>query len=400
MKAPRPVGVLRLLAPLLGRARRRRGGPLVPMIWRRRVQARPGTRGRAARPVIVAPAHHWSLNLILVWPARTAARTAPMRTIETRMQEIFRAGREAGAGEARRLACLVERLWLHSGKPGTPAPAISSAATVAEPASSLPALSVGHDTQSAPPRRAGQPVPVAAQAGGVSRLWPRARMIAARATLSAPAPGASAPPAREAAAGPASVGAAGPDGRSSRLAGQERALRPPRAGPVRAWHEFPAPRPPAGRDAAASFPLRTPTGPLRRGAEAPSGRPRAERSRSSPPRTTFVWRKGETGGESVATAPVHSTAYRTSRTELVWRRPPADPARGETGAAEGGSTSVAAPNPVFVRADRPAMSTASAPTAPSPAPAALQPAEMSRLVDEVVRRLDRIGRDERLRRGI
>jgi hypothetical protein len=30
----------------------------------------------------------------------------------------------------------------------------------------------------------------------------------------------------------------------------------------------------------------------------------------------------------------------------------------------------------------------------------MQPADMSRLVDEVVRRLDRIGRDERMRRGI
>jgi hypothetical protein len=30
----------------------------------------------------------------------------------------------------------------------------------------------------------------------------------------------------------------------------------------------------------------------------------------------------------------------------------------------------------------------------------MQPAEISRLVDEVVRRLDRIGRDERMRRGI
>jgi hypothetical protein len=30
----------------------------------------------------------------------------------------------------------------------------------------------------------------------------------------------------------------------------------------------------------------------------------------------------------------------------------------------------------------------------------MQPAEMSRLVEEVVRRLERIGRDERMRRGI
>jgi hypothetical protein len=43
---------------------------------------------------------------------------------------------------------------------------------------------------------------------------------------------------------------------------------------------------------------------------------------------------------------------------------------------------------------------AAPPPATAPAPAAIQPAEMSRLVDEVVRRLDRIGRDERMRRGI
>jgi hypothetical protein len=30
----------------------------------------------------------------------------------------------------------------------------------------------------------------------------------------------------------------------------------------------------------------------------------------------------------------------------------------------------------------------------------MPPVEMGRLVDEVVRRLDRIGRDERLRRGL
>jgi len=82
----------------------------------------------------------------------------------------------------------------------------------------------------------------------------------------------------------------------------------------------------------------------------------------------------------------------------VWRRPAPDPARHEPRASHQSSASAAWRGDGEIRADLPAP-----PVRPSPAaaaPAAIQPAEMNRLVDEVVRRLDRIGRDERLRRGI
>jgi len=126
-------------------------------------------------------------------------------------------------------------------------------------------------------------------------------------------------------------------------------------------------------------------------------RAKANEDRPPRPRAALIWRRGEEGGARFGAAPIHSTTHRTSRTELVWRRPPAGPERDEASAAPG-AASAAAHGEVFVRADRPASPPVSAPAAA--APSALAPAEMGRLVDEVVRRLERIGRDERLRRGI
>jgi len=129
MRPPRPLGRIRLLTPILGRGRRRRrGGPLVPMIWRRRLRASAAPPQKAIRPVLFAPTYAFSLTQI--WPAGTAARAEKMRgletrSFETRLRETFRAGRDLGAGEASRLVMLVERLWLHSVKTSPPGAVVS-----------------------------------------------------------------------------------------------------------------------------------------------------------------------------------------------------------------------------------------------------------------------------------
>ena len=396
MKTPRPLGVLRLLAPMLGRGRRRwRGGPLVPMIWRRRARARPAPGEKQARPTSIFRTYAFNLNLI--WPARTAAPAAPTRILETRTHEIVRAGRDAGARETRRLVALVERLRLRPDKAGTPGAASSPAAPAREPMPRPPATDTRPDAPHASPHRDGPPAQPSMRAGGAPRLWPRVRK-AARTALPAPAGGAPAHLTPDAApAGPASAVRAAAGGPHTRPAGRARTQPPSRAGAMRIFHESRMVGLPSG-DSAAPIPTRMLAGTLRRHEEARAGGARAEESRPSRPRAPLVWRSGEAQDQSAGAAPAYSTAHRISRTELVWRRPPAGPARDEAGSAPGAASASAAHSDVFVRADRPAASHPSAPAAP--APAALPPAEMGRLVDEVVRRLERIGRDERLRRGI
>ena len=80
--------------------------------------------------------------------------------------------------------------------------------------------------------------------------------------------------------------------------------------------------------------------------------------------------------------------------ELVWRRPAPDEATAEGRAVSESVSPRAMPTPASWRGE--AQAGASRPAAA----AAIPPVEMGRLVDEVVRRLDRIGRDERLRRGL
>jgi hypothetical protein len=144
-------------------------------------------------------------------------------------------------------------------------------------------------------------------------------------------------------------------------------------------------------------PLRAPSVMAWRGAA------RAEGSESpaaggSPParsRTALAWRSEAASRENEAASPVHANG-RKSATELVWRRPAAGTGQTEAGSSHGARA--VTPSQPEIRADRSATYVPPAP--PAPAPAAIQPAEMNRLVDEVVRRLDRLGRDERMRRGI
>jgi len=123
--------------------------------------------------------------------------------------------------------------------------------------------------------------------------------------------------------------------------------------------------------------------------------PEAALRRTLRPRAPLIWGKEAEASEAFA-APLLSGSGRSGSTKLIWRRPPAGTVRGEVGSPDAPETA-AWRRETEVRADRP-MTPPPLPT--TPAPAAIQPAEMSRLVDEVVRRLDRIGRDERMRRGI
>jgi hypothetical protein len=121
-------------------------------------------------------------------------------------------------------------------------------------------------------------------------------------------------------------------------------------------------------------------------------------ARRSPPRPALVWRGEGRGMDGIAAAPFYPRAYPKAAAELVWRRPAPGSAPDQAGIFGGAAAAGARPGEIHVRADRPAMASAPAPAAP--APSVLQPMEINRLVDEVVRRLDRIGRDERMRRGV
>jgi hypothetical protein len=175
MKIRRPIGIIRPLAPILGRGRRRwRGGPLVPMIWRRRLRARPAPqRPSAVRPVQVTQINRFTLNFIrpertappplprtridhvnlafarptrttdrplplapinhfnltLVWPERTAARLAPLSRLERAVPQFQGAGAGEGTGqpEAGRLMTLIEHMWLSSAAADAGKPADASA---------------------------------------------------------------------------------------------------------------------------------------------------------------------------------------------------------------------------------------------------------------------------------
>lgn len=98
-------------------------------------------------------------------------------------------------------------------------------------------------------------------------------------------------------------------------------------------------------------------------------------------RSIMVWR-----GPAPAGAPPPR-----ARTGLVWRDPVADGMRGEAMAAGGAASPPGRGADALVQSRQ----------APAPPPAVATPApDVGRLVDEVVRRIERIGRDERLRRGL
>lgn len=108
------------------------------------------------------------------------------------------------------------------------------------------------------------------------------------------------------------------------------------------------------------------------------------------PGSALTWR-GPTTGKIPSGIPGARRARSSTAPALVWRN--AEPARQSAELA----TTVQGPSPV---APSPAV-VADAPAAPvRPAGAAVPAPDMARLVDEVVRRLERIGRDERMRRGL
>ena len=341
MKRVRPIGAIRLLAPILGRARRRwRGGPLAPMIWRRRPCAQPASAPqKPAAPLAIAHSH--IVNLTLVWPAGIAARAAPLRQVERTLRERFSAGREPG-----RLVTLVERLWLHPGEAGSRAMAAPLPASTSQPA---------HRRQDAP---------------GISR--PRDGRTALDFVT-------------------ASRDAETPVAKVLRVPAQPlRKPRPMRAGALRQGKA-----PPAAETRLSRAPAPT----AWRVAAAPADSQPAASRLPSRPSAPLVWRKDEAGVESPVATRRQGHAERMPGAEIVWRRPPPAPARNGDGAAHDAAAYAPGRSDSYARAYRPSSPAYAAPSAP-PQAAAIQPAEMSRLVDEVVRRLDRIGRDERMRRGI
>jgi hypothetical protein len=302
-------------------------------------------------------AHTHILTLTLIWPAGTAARAAPRRRIETTIRERVRAGRRGERGEAGRLRSLVERLWLRATENGSRADAGPGRQAASQLVLQSPQVEGSQDSPDASFPTEGAPQPVAPPEP------PRTERRAARLSRH-PAP------------------------------------RPGRLGPVQAG----AIRHGAVKLAASEAPT-TSVAPARpraandRGETGVRGRsPSPESSRPPLPRAALVWRKAVVDGESLAATHRHRGAFGVSGSERVWRRPAAATVRDATGGAEGGATTVVARDDGYVRA---APSVAPTPVAPAAPPAAaMPPAEMSRLVDEVVRRLERIGRDERLRRGL
>ena len=112
------------------------------------------------------------------------------------------------------------------------------------------------------------------------------------------------------------------------------------------------------------------------------------------PAAALVWRQKSARGETAPPSAALTYASPSRPTELVWRRPaPVEPGSETACDARAASRAARRRRPAAWRGETRAG--ASAPAAPT----ALQPVEMGRLVDEVVRRLDRIGRDERMRRG-
>lgn len=345
MMPRRPLGVLRLLSPILGRALRRRRGPSAPMIWRRSRRAGPAPQpAPAVRTTILAP--RCTLNLKLVWPAGTAARTGPIGGQEVRTQNVTRETGADGARETHRLTTLVERVWLHSGK------AVSSSARDAAPArpAASPAGSPAAETQPRQGAATLSPTPLLwarPQAGPVAQLPGRAAMRAGATGLP---------------------------------------RRVPMTAPAAARGEVKVGAPPAAR---------APAEILWRSVSPEAGTARAQSGPRRAP-AALVWRDGTGGGNAAPAMPAFAGGSGRPRADLIWRRPAPNPAietgNGPTSASpRGPATAEPWRGETRIRADR---------AQPAAAPAAMLPAEMNRLVDEVVRRLDRIARGERLRRGL
>lgn len=371
MRPRPPIGIVRPLVPILGRIRRSRRGGLAQMIWRRgRKRARPPFAARAARPL--ASSFHYSINLALTWPSLGTPRTPGEWKLERILRERLRAKSpsplQPGAGQ-RRLPASVERL--RRSRRGA-----MTAGNVDSRGATGPALSRAVATT--PPRRGGARV----EPGGEGPIG-RARRRSPVDGIFAGRPSAARSSARQGI----------PSGSGARTDGD------------------PAPRLPRGRqtggDAGATVArmarqARTvamrPERGVRAGLPPPAGRtgrpPRSDVGTATRHRPSqLVWRDllAPQAERSRATLDARASGPRRARAELVWRDPAAAERQGEPL-----FESRISPPPVRdVEAAGPAR-TAAAPVSAAPIPAP----DVGRLVDEVVRRLERIGRDERLRRGL
>lgn len=342
MRPRRPLGVVRPLVPMLGRARCGRYGRSAPMIWRRdRRRAPAALSARAARPLSVSL--HYAINLTLT-PPSFARGTTVERSFASLVREVVHpgpAGRLGPAGATRRLPAAIERSlqW----RDRTRTAALPRTGAVAE-------------------GRA--PEPRAARAFGPRRLAAPALPLTGRSAALLPAAAARPSRSRE----PASSADGG-----TRLAWrQDAAVAAGGAALLPGW---------VGRDWSA---------PVRRRRSAPL--PSEVEATRRRPHSFLVWREPippaeprHGGGE-----PRRERRSRREAPDLVWR----DPVRSESGRGP-----MAQPEPLFP-ARRSAETSAPAAAAAAPVPAAAPGPDVGRLVDEVVRRLERIGRDERLRRGL
>jgi hypothetical protein len=349
------------------------------------------------------------------------AQTAAMRSIAARAGSPGQSGRTSYAGvEAAPLSW--RRARIAAMRAGFPAPAVDSAPGRPDDAAAPGEVSSGARGLASTERQAmrfgflvwkddGVPARKGEAASHPARSAPRLppRMTADAARSAPPAPQESGPPLSASAATAA---------RRRARAGKE-SPREPRGGAARLWKQ-PAAALAAGQAAMPSLrsqEARRPA-PEAWGAASDPGRPVPEASgtasgarsavagarqgiapaRGSRPRAALVWRGEGRAMDGIAAAPFHARAYSKAAAELVWRRTAPGSAPDQAGIFGGAAAAGARPGEVHVRADRPSMTSVAAPAAP--APAMLQPMEINRLVDEVVRRLDRIGRDERMRRGI
>jgi hypothetical protein len=357
MKQRPPIGIIR---PLVTVARRLRGlrAPLAPMVWRRRPRrAGPISILRVVQPAAVPAATNVAVNLQLAWPICAPAAPAPGTIIERVLRQTFRAGREGARVESNRLFRLVETIWRTgpAGAQALPSPTVAPRPPRATAELEWPAPVRRSRSPFADPGDGAPPRPMANRAAAM-------RMVLA----SRPEAGAADPP-----------DPARPLPPRRRLPAVERVAASPAAAAARAGFRR---RPMPAFGLAAPDPI----------AQAP-----AQAARPAP----LLWKQAKGAGPlatalleagSVAAAP----ASWKPRTALIWRDPPADETRpGPRRATDGAVPAAWRDSAAFTAGG--AM--AAAPAAP---PAAVQPPDMGRLVDEVVRRLERIGRDERLRRGL
>ncbi len=395
MRPGRPIGLVRPLVPILGRPRRpgRRG--LVPLVWRSR-------RPRAGRPFAPpagrphATSLHFGISLRLTWASTAAAGAATERILERIVGEAFRAASASvsGPGSARRRLPALIRLCRQDRGRAAPAAGGDSALSfpsspfgagaadlrgrlAASPPDDLPMRPMRRKARTATP--ADRPA-IAIHAAVASRNDPARPAPAAHRVLSRrPGIRANAAVAGETPARPErEIAAPVWRDREARL-GRSRSESGPasaRSGAILAWRESRVWR----GSAAASAP--------RPGIAAwpvPSG--------SRPARNELIWREPAAAGAprpGIAAWP-NPSGSKPARTELVWREP-AEAEKRDAAAPEAGVSLPRAWSGDTVVHSRQASAAAAAAAVPTP--------NVAQLVDEVVRRLERIGRDERLRRGL